>query len=594
MTFRSFPNSSDEVLADLSLQKVRSDVEYIAVEIPSRLAGSVRGEEMAQYSRRRLEQNGAAAYVDAFPALVSFPDAGELKVTKPTQFQIPAWTLGHSVETKSEGISGKLVDVGSAKSSDFAVNDVKGKVILCNLDDAPMRHEKQRIASLRGAIGAVMMNGGPPDSSLLPYGSVKPAWGNPTPEIHEAQMPLIPCIGISRSDGSKLKEICRSNEVEVLLKTRVENGWRSIHNTIGEVRAEGSDDFVVVGGHQDSWFGAQATDNAAGNACMLELARVFSKHRSDLRRGLIFGFWAGHETGTMAGSSHFVDRNWDRLRRHQVAYLTIGEPGLLGASIWNTRSNIELKRFHRSIEDRLLSPSTSNWVRATKVGDASFVGLGIPAFDGKAKYSTEELKNMGGAALGWWHHTLENTADKIDWESMQSHLRIYAAWLWELCTAPILPFEFVSVADSFSARLIELNSSRIDLGIAEALKLTDEFRSAAVLLESSVQQQQQVDRSSEDAGKAADLLNACLKSLSRILVPVDGTLRGAYVPDPYGLEQHSKPLPGLFEVPELDRLSGNSEGFWMLETQLLRERNRVADALVDARSLILSTLAQIR
>ena len=119
--------------------------------------------------------------------------------------------------------------------------------------------------------------------------------------------------------------------------------------TVGEIEGR-SEDFVVVGGHQDSWPGPQATDNAAGNACILELARVFNQHRDKLRRGLVAGFWTGHETGTMIGSSWFVDRNWDRLREHAVAYLQIDQPACAGTTRWSSASNVELKRFHQGVE----------------------------------------------------------------------------------------------------------------------------------------------------------------------------------------------------------------------------------------------------
>ena len=39
---------------------------------------------------------------------------------------------------------------------------------------------------------------------------------------------------------------------------------------------------------------------------------------------------------------------------------------------------------------------------------------------------------------------------------MADHIRIYAAYLWELCTAPVLPFEFVGVAGEFKGRIGEL------------------------------------------------------------------------------------------------------------------------------------------
>ena len=49
----------------------------------------------------------------------------------------------------------------------------------------------------------------------------------------------------------------------------------------------------------------------------------------------------------MIGSSWFVDRNWDRLREHAVAYLQIDQPACAGTTRWSAASNVELKRFHQ-------------------------------------------------------------------------------------------------------------------------------------------------------------------------------------------------------------------------------------------------------
>ena len=60
--------------------------------------------------------------------------------------------------------------------------------------------------------------------------------------------------------------MAKESPVRVWFRTHVENPWRAVQITVGEIKAPDSDDFVVVGGHQDSWPGPQATDNAAGNA----------------------------------------------------------------------------------------------------------------------------------------------------------------------------------------------------------------------------------------------------------------------------------------------------------------------------------------
>ena len=183
-------------------------------------------------------------------------------------------------------------------------------------------------------------------------GSVKPAWGNPTPASLRDEMPALPCVGISRADGIALRRRMQDGAVRVRFRPEVANEWRTIQVTVGEIAGR-TGEFVVVGGHQDSWDGPAATDNATGSACMLELARVFNRHRGELRRGLVFAFWTGHETGTMASSSWYVDRNWERLRRDAVAYLQIDQPACRGAGCWNGAANIELRRFQQAVDARM-------------------------------------------------------------------------------------------------------------------------------------------------------------------------------------------------------------------------------------------------
>src|ERR1051326_8206036 len=52
---------------------------------------------------------------------------------------------------------------------------------------------------------------------------------------------------------------------------------------------------------------------------------------------------------------------------------------------------------------------------------------------------------------------------------MAVHLKIYASYLWELCTASVLPFEFVSVAEQFIERLDQFAAAEaLDLAGAAA------------------------------------------------------------------------------------------------------------------------------
>src|SRR5205814_1629581 len=220
----------------------------------------------AEYSASALTKAGVAACVHEMPGLVSFPQQAEMRVLAPVELSIEANTLGHSVPTLPDGISAELMDVASGAFGEYEGRNATGKITLSELSYHPARHEKQRISALMGAAGCVMMNWGHPENTAVPFGSVKPVWGNPTPETYKSEMATLPCIGIARTAGLKLREMLKAGSVRVWFRANVENGWRPVQVTVGEVKGR-TDDFVVVGGHQDSWPGPQATDNAAGNAC---------------------------------------------------------------------------------------------------------------------------------------------------------------------------------------------------------------------------------------------------------------------------------------------------------------------------------------
>ena len=589
--------SRDGVLNEVGADRIRKHVEHIVREIPHRAAGSANGRRMAEYSRDAMIKAGVPnTVIHELPAIVSFPHHAEFRTISPNDIAIQANTLGHSLETMPEGLSGELVYVGSGAFADYEGKDVRGKIILTELSYSPARHEKQRIAGLKGAIGAVMMNWGPPENEALPFGSVKPVWGNPTPENYKDEMPTIPCIGIARVAGLKLKEMCAQGPVHVWLRTHVENGWRPVQITVGEIALEQSPepgDFVMVGGHQDSWPGEAATDNAAGNACMIELARVFGKYKGELRRGLLFGFWTAHETGTMAGSSWFVDRQWDKLRQHACAYLQIDQPACIGTTTrWGTSSNAELKRFHQHVEKELLGGREYYWRRAAKTGDSSFFGVGIPMMHGEGSFTEKELQESALATLGWWHHSVENRLDKLDWDWMQVHIRIYAAYLWELCTAPLLPFTYQPVAEQIGARLKELQTPGKPVGLDAVIDRASALAAAAKRFDEAADRWRQRFEAGRGDEDVARLFNRTMKRISHHLVPLQSTYKGAYGQDPYGFTPQTTMIPCLYDIPRLAK-GEQGEERWMLETKLVRDRNRVADALADVTELMDDLLREV-
>jgi hypothetical protein len=218
----------------------------------------------------------------------------------------------------------------------------------------------------------------------------------------------------------------------------------------------------------------------------------------------------------------------------------------------------------------------------------------VPTFWAEGGFTPEELQATANATCGWWHHSLESTFDKIDWDWTADHVRIYAAYLWELCTAPILPFEFVSVAGQFKARITELTAAGSSVGVGSLSEHAAALDAGARRLDEAAKRWDARYRADATLGSGpADLLNTCIKRLSRVLLPIASTVKGTYGHDTFSFTPQSTVIPCLFDVPKLARMPSSGPERWQLETQLVRDRNRVSDALVDARLLVEDALARL-
>jgi hypothetical protein len=176
---------------------------------------------------------------------------------------------------------------------------------------------------------------------------------------------------------------------------------------------------------------------------------------------------------------------------------------------------------------------------------------------------------------------------------MAKHLQVYGAYLWELCTAPVLPFEFTEVARQFEDRLTQLQGAGKGVGLEGAISHAQAFGSAAGRLAEACEHWRGVyEKEGDIEDGPAERLNRCMQRISHFLVPMQSTYKGTYGQDSYGFTAQTTMIPCLYEAQELADLKDGPER-WMLETHLVRARNRVADALDDATTLIEETLARL-
>ncbi len=548
-----------------------------------RTSGTAGEREAVEYIRRTLAPyENIQTEVREFQGYISWPGPASLEILSPEKVTIPCRTRSFGRSTAPEGVELDLVFVDVARqlaqgamifshrsnAAAYGDRDVRGAAVVTP-DGGP---DGVRRAEEQGAAAHIHL--WTSDEPHIHEMIVTPIWGTPTPESAPS-MPTIPALSVTNADGERLRALCATGPVRARLKAEVTTGWQSQPVTLATIPGK-TDDYLLVGAHIDSWY-VGVTDNATGNAALLEIARVLNAHRGELERGVVFAWWPGHSTGRYAGSTWFADNSFAHLRAHCIGYLNIDSPGCRGATVWDCRYVMgEAERFVETIVHEITG-QPANPRRPLKAGDQSFWGIGVTSLGAFRMLPTDhpDRKAVGGSGGGWWWHTAEDTLDKADAEVLRGDTALYAAIAARLATDPVLPYAFDTVAQDFATRLAEIAAETGDrFDFAPAQESATRFGTVAAQLEQTRQQ-----LAASGSIEQRRTLDAGLLRLSRILNPALYTVSGAYDQDP---ALQVPLLPGLSRAATLRTLDPASDAAGFLITRLVRERNRVVDALEAA------------
>jgi len=121
---------------------------------------------------------------------------------------------------------------------------------------------------------------------------------------------------------------------EVTLEFDIRNHFRKgpikLYNVIADIPGtEHPDEFVIVGGHIDSWDGATgATDNGTGCATTIEAARILMASGVKPKRTIRFMLWSGEEQG-LFGSKAYVKNHPELMPKISVVLVHDGGTNFL-------------------------------------------------------------------------------------------------------------------------------------------------------------------------------------------------------------------------------------------------------------------------
>ena len=568
---QALDRETTHLVDSVSTDRLMEDTREIARWV--RLSGSPEERRAFAYIERRLREAGLRTQLLEHDALISLPQSAALRLSDPDPEEIPCITHSFAVSTPRDGIAAEAVAVREGPPA----GTLSGRVAI--VDGLATPDDVAKLQS-DGAVGVIFLNRDPLVHEMI----VSTIWGSPTLS-QLGRLPSIPVVSAAGDGAARVRvRAAGGRRVRVRLTTAVQTGWRRLPLLVADLDGTGDDTFVLLAGHVDSWhYGAM--DNGGANAVMMEAGRLLARTR--LYRGLRLTFWSGHSHGRYAGSAWYVDSHWDELNARCAAHLNVDSVGGRGATKLDAGYCMPETR---EVGVRVVGALAGQQYRGTRVGrsgDQSFLGIGVPSLfmslsehpaDGpEASRDFSSTGIAAGGGLGWWWHTPEDTVDKLDPAALTRDARIYAAAAHILCASPVLPLDYAATAAEIVTSLRALEKrlgDRFDISacVAEAEHLRD-----------AAAQVTQAARSAAGNAKDAPAMNRTLMQLGRTLIPVLYTRAGRFDHDP---ATQIPELPPLLEASRLAEVDPDSDEAKALRVAAVRGRNRLVQALREARQLI--------
>lgn len=231
--------------------------------------------------------------------------------------------------------------------------------------------------------------------------------------IEWEDLPTIPQITLLQSQWEEISKMLEEGQA-VELGFDIRNFFRKgpipLYNVIAEIPGtEIPQEYVVVGGHIDSWDGATgATDNGSGVATTMEAARILMAANAKPKRTIRFMLWSGEEQGLM-GSRAFVQKNPEFVDK--VSCVLVHDGGT------NYVSGITAPADMKADFEQVFAPAmrlderapfeiaSTDVIQARGASDhASFIQGGAPGFF---------WRQAGRAVYRNTHHTQYDTYDSV-------------------------------------------------------------------------------------------------------------------------------------------------------------------------------------
>lgn len=406
-------------------------VEGLTTEVGPRMTGTEAAPRARAWAVAKLKAMGFRnVRVEPYqlPVWLRGTESAELVAPYPQKLRIVG--LGNSGATPAGGLTAPIAYFASYNDLALAPEgSLRGKIAFVSNAMQPTqdgssygsqgtaRFVGANVAAKKGAAGIVIRSIG------TDHGRGPHAGGT----NFEAGVTPIPAAALSVADAEHLERLVKLGK-PVTLRLVLDDhqaGTRESGNVVAEV--PGSDPkagIVLIGGHLDSWdLGTGAIDDGAGVAITAAAAKIVMDAPGTPRRTIRVVWFGDEESGGFGGIAYAKAHAGER-------HATAAESDFGADRVWRFENS--LPDTAKPIADRLavaLAPlgiirGADTPHGGTDVGPT--IATGVAGID----------LNQSGLRYFDWHHTPEDTLDRIDPEQLRQNVAAWTAMLATVANAP--------------------------------------------------------------------------------------------------------------------------------------------------------------
>ncbi|MBX5463621.1 MAG: M20/M25/M40 family metallo-hydrolase [Steroidobacteraceae bacterium] len=408
-------------------------VSELTTRIGPRPAGSAAERAAAEWSARKLEALGFEnVHIESFPMTAWVRGAERAEIVAPSPQPLSAVSLGGAPATAPGGVEGEVVLFSTLDELMAAApGSLAGKIAMVTFhmprtQDGSgygtavlARSGGPAEAAKRGAVGFLLR-------SLATGGHRFPHAG--ATRYVDGRVP-IPAFAVSEPDADQIERLTGLGEkVRVRLTsaaTLVPNA--TSYNVIGEIRGtDRASEVIVLGAHLDSWdTGTGAIDDAAGCAIVTAAARLAKEAPRKPQRTLRVVLYGSEEVSqpsdTLLGGRTYLEKRKAEIGSHVLA----GESDFGAGRVYSVSlpAGAANSAFGRTLQ-RLMAPigviSSSQPPGNGGADVAPLAAAGVPVF----------LLNQDGTHYFDYHHTADDTLDKVNPEELAQNVAAWVTLAW--------------------------------------------------------------------------------------------------------------------------------------------------------------------